>query len=365
MPTPDSPILRYSGSPGGNVKRVWTVVSATVILLAMAAVVFTAPTDFVTRAPGTAVDVTSQQQSQPVVMVSGADTIATSGRILATAMVQSGANDRVTLPDLIAGYLLSNYDVLPRGNVYSSGQTPAEMAATLAQQVQSSREQAMAAAVRQSHETVVERPKVVAVRQSGPSYQRLFPGDLILQIDNTAVQTDADIRSYIRTNKQVGDQVVVTVMRGMSTSKVTIDKLVGTSTDVTIPTLGVSQWGTGYSYTSSIQITTAVEQGSPTQGLPLALATYGLLNSQDLTGGKIVAATGQISADGITQAVPGIDEHAMSAWSSQAAVFLIPRANCTDLTASFADMSIVPVGSLQEALRTLDSFRQGSTLPHC
>ena len=346
-------------------KRVWTLVSAVVVLVAMTVVVFVTPTDFVSRSPAPAVDVTSQRGSTPMVMVNGAVTIETQGRIMATAMVQSGPDDLITLPDLIAGYLMPNYDVLPRGNVYSPGETAEEMAEAARLQVESSREQAMAAAVNQSQEVVVQRPKVLAVRQSGPAYQLLFPGDLILEIDNTPIQTDADIRTYVRSNKQVGDQVVVTIMRGLSTSKVTIDKLVGSSTDVTIPTIGVSQWGIGYSYTSSIQIAAPVDQGDPAQGLALALATYSLLSGQDMTGGKTIAVTGQIAADGTVQAVTGINEHAMSAWSSQAAVFLMPQANCDDLTAAFAAMTIIPVSDLQQAIDALSRFQTGNTLPSC
>ena len=364
-PGPNSPDIRYSGSLEATVKRIWTLVSGVVVLAAMALIVLVAPTDFVSRSPGTAVDVTSQQGSPPVVVVSGATTISTQGRIMATAMAQSGPDGLVSLPDLIAGYLLPAYDVLPRGNVYPPGETVAEMAEEARLRVESSREQAMAAAVKASQEVVVERPKVLAVRQLGPAYQLLFPGDLILEVDNTPVQTDADIRTYIRSNKQVGDQVVVTIMRGLSVSRVTIERLVGSSTDVTIPTIGVSQWGKGYSYTSSVQIATDVDQGDPAQGLALALATYGLLNSQDLTGGKTIAAAGQITADGAVGAVPGIDEHAMSAWNSQAAIFLMPRANCSDLTATFATMPVVPVSDLQQAIDALGNFRRGNTLPHC
>jgi len=347
-------------------RRIWTLVSAAVVFVAMAVTVGLAPTGFVSRAPGVALDVTSQQGSQPVIEVDGAQPLPQSGLILAASMVQSGQDERVSLLRLVIDYFLPNHEVLPRDNIYPSGQTAGEAADDAQQAVQSSRAQAMAAAVTQSGGNVIERPEVVAVRQSGPSYQKLFPGDLIVAIDNTPVQTDNDVLNYIRNNKQIGDQVVVTVLRGAIESKVTIDKLVGSSTDMTVPSIGVSQWGTGYSYSPSIQIATPAGQADPAQGLPLALATYDLLTGNDATGGKIIAAAGQIAADGTVSAVSGINEYATSAANAGATVFLIPSANCSDINDTFHGMAIVPVADLDGALTDLNAYNTaGTALPQC
>jgi len=346
------------------VKRVWTLVSSAALVIVMTVVVTVAPTNFVAWAPGNAVALLGPAGAQPVFQIAGRDPSGLAGQILATSMTQTGQTSSLTLPSLVINYFLANRNVLPRDTVYPSGQSASEAADTRRQDIQTSRDQALAAGVKQAGITVVERPSVTAVRQNGPAYQLLLPGDFILAIDGTTMTTTNDVRQYIR-NKQVGDQVVVTVLRGNTTLQITIPKLAGSSTDGTVPTMGTTG-GTGYSYPVAIQFGQAVDQGDTAQGLALALSTYVILTDDADISGLTLAAVGNISAAGDVSAVSGINEHAISAWQGHASILFIPQDNCSEISDQMVGMTIVPVTTLSDAVSALHNHvANGTPWPHC
>jgi len=345
-------------------RRIWTAVSSAIVLAAMVVVVCVTPTDFVIWSPGESTDLLGSTDGTPVISISGTSHAAT-GEILATSIVQTPQTTSVTLPAVVINFIAASHTVLPRDAVYSPGRTETETTDSRRQDIEASREQAIASGVRQAGIEVVERPKLTAVRQNGPAYRLLYPGDFILAIDNVSMSTPNDIPQYIRSNKQVGDQVVVTVFRpGVGEQTITIPRLAGSSTDGTVPTMGTTP-GPGYLYTPIITVTMDVDQQDPSQGLALALATYDLLSDSDATAGQTVAAAGAISFAGHVTQVSGINEHAMSALNAHATMLIIPSENCGDLTESFTGMDIVPVDTLAEAVSAVRDHQSGAKLPSC
>ena len=332
----------------------------------MAVVVCAVGTDYVVWSPGASIDVAGTGATTALIQIADDQSHVVNGQILATSMVQTPQTSKVALPSVILNYLKDNHAVLPRDAVYSPGRTETETTDSLRQDIQSSREQAIASGVRQAGIHVDEHPKLLAVRQNGPSYNLLFPGDYILAIDKEPMSTPSDMVTYIRGSKKVGDQVVVTVQRpgAVGEQTVTIPRLAGTSTDTTIPTLGTTP-GPGYLFDPGVSFSMDVDQGDPSQGLALALATYDLLSTDDTTAGQTVAATGAITYEGDVSRVSGINEHAMSAMNAHASMLLIPQDNCHDLTEDFPGMDIVPVATLHDAVNAVKNHSAGVTLPHC
>ena len=344
-------------------KKIWTPISAAIVLTAMTGFVLLTPVNFVIWAPGPATDLLAVNNGRPVIDITGVDPHGSSGSILSTSMVATSQDSTVTLPTLIISYILPNRAVMPRDAVYSPGQNLDEAQEARRTSIETSREQAMAAGVRQAGIEVIEGPKVLTVRPNGPANAILLPGDFIVAIDGTPMSTENDVRQYIRNNKQVGDQVVVTVLRLGQTQILTVPKLQGSSTDGTLPTMGTTI-GTGYLYTPNIRLNIDASMGDPSQGLALALATFDLLTASDHIQGSVVAAAGRISASGEVTAVEGINEHAASAASASATIMIIARDNCADITGRFPDLSIVPVTTLQEAVEALTAHSKGD-LPTC
>ncbi|MDR2931278.1 MAG: PDZ domain-containing protein [Propionibacteriaceae bacterium] len=343
-------------------KKMWTSISAAVVLVACVLVVSLAPTSYVLWSAGPAVNLVDAATGAPPLTVEGRDVTRAHGGLFATSLSQSGPTDAVTLPQIIGDYFLPDHSVLPRDAVYASVNLSLQPAASAT--VSSSMDTALAAGARQAGIDVKDYPIVTAVRQKSPANQVLLPADLIIAIDDKPMATADQVREYIR-GRQVGDQSVVTVLRAGEKRVVTIDALVGSPTNGTVPSMGITV-GTGYLYSPALD-TNGVDAAfaGSAQGLAMALASYELLTDRDDLAGRAVAAVGQVSFGGEVSPVSAINEHVASARDAQADLVIIPRTNCSDLMDPTPDIPIVAVRSLAEAIAVLDGGAGEQILPTC
>ncbi|MFJ6792382.1 S16 family serine protease [Streptomyces angustmyceticus] len=110
--------------------------------------------------------------------------------------------------------------------------------------------------------------------------------------------------------------------------------------------------------------------GGPSAGLMFALGIVDKLDGDgaghDLTGGRTVAGTGTITADGKVGAVGGVPLKTQAAHRDGASVFLVPRKECTDARAELPKgMRLIPVTTLDSAVDALKALRTGGPVPHC
>jgi PDZ domain-containing protein len=345
------------------VKKILTAISAAVVLVAMVIVISFAPTGFVIWTPSTTASVLDASPDQTGIQIYGRTSVS-SGPLLAPSINQSGRDEVVTLPAVIFAHLMGHGRVVPRDTVYLSGQASNDTADQYNSQVLSSRESAVVAALRYAEVVVTERPMVASVREGGPADGLLELGDLILEIDSHPMETDEDVRSYVR-DHNVDDSIVVKVLRDREQLAVSI-RLGASPANRFVPTMGVRSIVMGYEYDPDIAIGLEIASGHPSQGLAIALATYSLWMEVDLSSGETLAATGTVSAAGVVSAVSGINQYARSAWNAGATLLLIPRANCPDLTEEFAGLAIVPVDTLGQAVSTLTGRNLPDVAPaHC
>lgn len=64
--------------------------------------------------------------------------------------------------------------------------------------------------------------RIASVKAGGPSDGILNPGDIIIGLDGTSIRNNDDLASYIEENKLPGQTLVVTVVRGGSTTDVNV-----------------------------------------------------------------------------------------------------------------------------------------------
>src|SRR5258708_11225477 len=82
----------------------------------------------------------------------------------------------------------------------------------------------------------------------------------------------------------------------------------------------------------------------------------------NITGGKVVAGTGTIGADGKVGAIGGIQMKTIGARRDGATVFLSPADNCADAKANLpSGLELVKVSTLQDALSALTEISDGQT----
>ncbi|MGK5730273.1 YlbL family protein [Streptomyces sp. URMC 124] len=112
--------------------------------------------------------------------------------------------------------------------------------------------------------------------------------------------------------------------------------------------------------------------GGPSAGL---LFTLGIIDKVDgdgrggdLTGGRTIAGTGTIDADGTVGEVGGVPLKTQAARRDGATVFLVPKAECSAAKANLPKgLRLVPVRKLQDAVTSLRALRSGDEddVPAC
>lgn len=110
--------------------------------------------------------------------------------------------------------------------------------------------------------------------------------------------------------------------------------------------------------------------GGPSAGLFFSLGIVDKLDGDgsggDLTGGRTVAGTGTISADGKVGAVGGVALKTQAAARDGATVFLVPKAECADAqTDRPKGLRLIPVTTLNGAVDSLRALEKGGSVPSC
>lgn len=110
--------------------------------------------------------------------------------------------------------------------------------------------------------------------------------------------------------------------------------------------------------------------GGPSAGLLFSLGIVDKLDGNgsggDLTGGRTIAGTGTITADGEVGAVGGVALKTQAARRDGASVFLVPAAECSDAKSELPEgLRLVPVTSLTDAVNALRALQKGQSVPSC
>ncbi|MFE0446293.1 S16 family serine protease [Streptomyces fungicidicus] len=111
--------------------------------------------------------------------------------------------------------------------------------------------------------------------------------------------------------------------------------------------------------------------GGPSAGLLFSLGIIDKLDGDgsggDLTGGRVIAGTGTIDADGAVGAVGGVPLKTQAAKRDGATVFLVPKDECSDAQAELPDgLRLVPVTTLKSAVDALVALEKGTgDVPGC
>ncbi|MFI2640414.1 S16 family serine protease [Streptomyces sp. NPDC018610] len=111
--------------------------------------------------------------------------------------------------------------------------------------------------------------------------------------------------------------------------------------------------------------------GGPSAGLLFTLGIIDKLNGDgnggDLTGGRTIAGTGTIDADGKVGAVGGVALKTQAARRDGATVFVVPRAECADAKAELPKgLRLIPVTTLKGAVNALTALEKGTgSVPSC
>lgn len=340
-------------------RQTWTafVSAAAFVLIAIGLVAL--PVPFVAWSPGSTTNTLGAVDSQPVIKISGTTTYPTSGRLDLTTVSETRPDARLSLPEALAAYWLPNRDTLPRELIYPPGKSAEQVNSQSRVMMETSQDNAVVAALRAAGQRVVQRPAVASVEVGSAAYNKLQPGDLIVSINGTDVSSNDEAESLIRSTEP-GNSMIFSVIRDRES------KMIKIASDGGEDLSGVTI-GDGYEYEPEISFDLGQEIGGPSAGLVFSLAIYDKITAGELTGGRTIAGTGTIDADGSVGSIGGIQQKIAAAEAADATVFLVPADNCDELEGVSTELSLVKVGHLQDAISALDAIDDGDTsdLPRC
>lgn len=115
--------------------------------MALLATAAFAPLPFVVAEPGMTADVLGKDKGTPVITITGAPTLKTSGELRMTTIEASGPKAPVSFADVVDGWFRSDEAVMPRDAVYPSGDSEREIEEYNEKQMRESQDDATAAAL--------------------------------------------------------------------------------------------------------------------------------------------------------------------------------------------------------------------------
>jgi PDZ domain-containing protein len=205
--------------------------------------------------------------------------------------------------------------------------------------------------------------------REAPAGRVLQKNDLIVAVDGRPVHLVPDLPAAIA-GRAPGDVVEVTVLRGSTTGtdgqRMTMPVTLVRSGDRTILGIRPKPLPPGsirFDFPFEVDIATG-SVGGPSAGLPFTLAVLDRLTEGELTGGRIVAATGEIDPTGAIGEIGGLAQKTQAVLRAGASVFLVPQSQVDEARAIAAGttLEVVPVRTIADALDAL-AARGGIRLP--
>jgi PDZ domain-containing protein len=262
--------------------------------------------------------------------------------------------DDVRIGGAVRDWIDPNYTTVPRSVLIAPDETEEEAEQRVTDQMTESQDRAGAAALSfLGYDVKITNTgaRVLSVAADAPASRVLKRGDLIVSADSKPVTNPDDLAKVIGAHR-VGDEVVLEVVRG--SKRLTVRSgTVAHPDDPADPIIGVViEAAPRVDLPLAVKID-SLQIGGPSAGLMFALGIVDLLNGSDLTKGRTVAGTGEISVDGTVGPVGGVRQKIGGARSRGATLFLVPLVELDEACAAAGDLSVVGVENLRDAVRVL------------
>ncbi|MCG7527339.1 PDZ domain-containing protein [Streptomyces sp. OfavH-34-F] len=357
-------------------RRTATMLASSLVLIALifAGLFFKVP--YSEMSPGPTVNTLGDVDGEPVLSISGHKTYKTSGNLNMTTVRVTGADYTMNLVEAFTGWLGHDSVVVPHDTLYPNGKTEEESTQENAEEFSQSQESAKVAALHELDIPVTSYVVVSTVVKDSPAQGRLHAGDIIKDVDGTAVEKPEDVAKLVTRHKP-GEKVVFTVVPAKTAAaaekagkkpegaeKVTVTTAKAPEDDRAI--VGI-QAGTDHTFPFEIDIKLA-DVGGPSAGLMFSLGLIDKLTPGQLTGGKFIAGTGTMNDRGEVGPIGGITMKLVGARDAGARYFLTPDENCKAAAADTPDgLTLIRVKTLADARASLEKLRTGDTagLPSC
>lgn len=345
-------------------------IGITGMLLLTLLATLTIPAPYVLLKPGPVYNTIGQVEGHDLITISGTNTYPVAGALdMLTVSEFGGPSQGIGIDQAIAGWFSKDQRVVPREMFYDENETAAENRAQTAADFDASQSYAIGAALHYLKIPVSESNLISSVVSGSPSDRKLFPKDIISEVDGIPVTKPKEVVSAIRA-KPVGATTTFTILRNGSKLDITINSKArhdDPTTDLNeegLPFVGIS---VDTKFVPPFEIKFGLNNvGGPSAGMMFSLGIIDLLTPGQLTGGKTIAGTGTIDPDGAVGPIGGIQQKMVGAKNGGAQLFLAPADNCDEVIGHIpAGMTVASVATLSDAVTAIESFRANQRIKGC
>lgn len=336
-------------------RRGWSALVLSLVLLLVLALL---PAPYVIEQPGPVFDTlgTSKHdgEDRPLISIDGEKTYPTGGRLdMLTVSILGTPEQRPSWFQIVEAWFDPSRAVIPIDEVFAPQQTAEQRDAENQSLMSSSQQDAIAAALLHQGIDVQASLSVASVVADGPAAEQLKQDDVIVSANGTHPKTLAELRTLIADNG-TAKAMELTIRRSGQERTVRVQPVDGPA-DNPAPAIGIGVASSyDFPFTVDIQLD---DVGGPSAGMMFALGIIDKLTPGELNGGKHIAGTGTISADGKVGAIGGIRQKMYGALDAGAEFFLAPEANCDAVVGHVPDgLDVYSVSTLDEAEHTVESI---------
>src|SRR5581483_6867163 len=327
-------------------RRTLTLLIASIGTAAAIAVSVLIPVPYVILGPGPTLNTLGKDSSgQQLISIDGHATYPTSGHLnMVTVSYAGGPGSNINIFSAIAAWLNPSEAVVPETELFPAGTTQQQAQQQDTAQMASSQQLATAAAFTELGIKFTTLVTVTQTESGAPAASALKDGDVITAVDGQAVTGDTQLTSLIRSHP-AGSLLDMKVVRNGQTEHVPV-KTIDSGGHPIIGVLVTDQ----YKFPFNVKISIG-DIGGPSAGMMFALGIIDKLTTDNLTGGKFIAGTGEIEVGGKVDAIGGIQQKMIGARNAGATVFLAPASNCNDVKNAIpAGLRVVKVSTLSQAV---------------
>ena len=337
------------------------------LLVVLGGAAWRTPVDYVTFRPGPTMNVLGKFAGKTIITVTGHQAYRDTGALRMVTVYPSGPDENISLLNMVYGWVDPDIAVLPKDVVYKPNETSDSAHQESAVEMTSSQDNATAAALHTLGVRYRSAVRVSDVTKGGPADGKLRAGDLILAVDGTKVTS---LEQGVKLIQQVTPRHVVRLR--IDRDNVERQVAITTAPSDDDPKKSVVKVAVAASFDFPFRVKLGVSDniGGPSAGMIFALAVYDLLTPGSLTGGKVIAGTGEISADGTVGPIGGIQQKLVGAQHDGARLFLVPAANCAEALGGHYDsdkMRLVRISTLGDAVSAVEKWSKDphADLPRC
>lgn len=329
-----------------------------VLIAIMVAVV--APVPYVALAPGPTLNTLGSLSGKPLIQVKNHPTYPTKGNLnMVTVSFHGGPGSKFNIFAALRAWLSPSEAVVPESEIFPAGESSEQVVKQDSEEMASSQQTATAAALCELKINFRTVDTIEATVSGMPAAGVLHAGDVISAVDGRPVNCRSDAGALVKARKP-GAPVALTILRHGKTEHV---RLI-TANSQGVPQIGV-QLVESYVFPFNVSISVG-NIGGPSAGLMFALGIVDKITPDNLTGGRFVAGTGEIEANGTVDPIGGIQQKLAGARAAGATVFLTPAANCPDTSGAVpAGLRLIKVSSLAGAIADLNALKAGRPVPSC